>query len=465
MKGLVISAVGLCALVSIAPARTARAQSVHRVVMETFTGPGAPRFRQQTVSALVRLGHKVLPDRNVTMAANRLNIVALSDNYAAVARDMNASLFVEGSIVSKGRRSFEAALMLKSNDGVVARQTSWSGTSPANVLGKVGSSLFMRMKGLISEVPASPPPAVEPFGQAVSSAGAAAAAPQDDPLAAGPDPAAAPVEAPPTVPIAVARISDQNNDVEQGPPDGEAPPGLLAAAESERLRRMRPNRFDISVGTQLFTRVFAYQQNRVGQQQDYQVAGVPNPNVAIDYFFIPFLGLSLSGEYSVPVASTDAMGRRYRTGSFGYTAAAKLRFSFRRLDLVANAGFGENRFAIAKDSSPTAPQVANVAYPSIKTGGSARVRLGDRLALIGGGNYLYLLGVGELKTYFPFVTGNGAEGFAGVAYRVFSLFEVRATAHARAYFFNLNTLQGDPRQASGAIDRYLGANLSIAIRD
>src|SRR5688572_19558384 len=103
MKGLLFSAVGLCVFVSLAPVRPAHAQSVHRVVMETFTGAGAPRLRQQTISALVRLGQKVLPDRNVTMTAKKLNIAQLSENYPAVARDVNATLFVEGSIVANGR--------------------------------------------------------------------------------------------------------------------------------------------------------------------------------------------------------------------------------------------------------------------------------------------------------------------------------------------------------------------------
>jgi hypothetical protein len=307
---------------------------------------------------------------------------------------------------------------------------------------------------------------VEPFSQGQATSSAPASPAPLDPLAAGPAPAEAAAEPPPSsAPIAVASISDENNDVERGPPDGEAPPGLVAAAESERQRRMRPNRLDISLGTQLYLRNFVYVDSRKGPQQDYQVLGVPNPNFAIDYFPISYLGLSVSGEYSVPVASTDSMGNRYATGSYGYTAAAKLRFIFRRLDLIASAGYGENRFAIAKNNNPNAPQVANVTYPQIKTGGSARIRLGDRLALIGGGNYLYLLGVGELKTYFPFVTGNGAEGFAGVAFRAFSYFELRATGHARAYFFNMNSLAGDQREASGAVDRYLGVNLAIAFRD
>jgi hypothetical protein len=470
MKGLLFSAVGLCVFVSLAPVRPAHAQSVHRVVMETFTGAGAPRLRQQTISALVRLGQKVLPDRNVTMTAKKLNIAQLSENYPAVARDVNATLFVEGSIVANGRRAYEAKIKLKNSDGVVAREAEWAGTSPADVLKKVQGGMFLRLKGLISEVPVAPPTAVEPFSQGQAASSAPAAPPPLDPLAAGTTPASTPAEAPaeppPTAaPIAVASINDENDDVERGPPDGEAPPGLIAAAESERQRRMKPNRLDISVGTQLFARNFVYVENRVGPQQNYQVLGVPSPNIAIDYFPISYLGLSVSGEYSVPVSSRDADGKRYRTGSYGYTAAAKLRFIFRRLDLIANAGYGENRFAIAKDNSPTAPQVANVTYPQIKTGGAARVRLGNRLALIGGGNYLYLLGVGELKTYFPYVTGNGAEGFAGVAYRAFSYFELRATGHARAYFFNMNTLAGDPREASGAVDRYLGVNLAIAFRD
>jgi hypothetical protein len=229
------------------------------------------------------------------------------------------------------------------------------------------------------------------------------------------------------------------------------------------------NHIDVSVGTQVYSRIFAYNENRVGSQQNYRIVGVPAANLAIDYFPLSFVGLSVAGEYSFPLASRDADGRPYKTGSFSYSAGGKLRLTFGRVDVMAGAAFGEHTFSIAKDTNggPNVPQVADVAYRQIKGGLSTRIPFGGVFAFVGGANYLHLLGVGQLQSsdYFPYITGSGGEGYGGLAMRVMSRLEIRATVNLRAYVFSMNTQQGDPREAEGAVDQYLGLNFAVALRD
>jgi hypothetical protein len=61
---------------------------------------------------------------------------------------------------------------------------------------------------------------------------------------------------------------------------------------------------------------------------------------------------------------------------------------------------------------------------------------------VGGGNYLHLLGIGELRdVYFPFATGRGGEGFGGIAFGLpwAAGLEARLTADFRRYVFSMNS--------------------------
>jgi hypothetical protein len=449
MKGLVICAVGLCSVLSTG---TVRAEAAHRVVVEPFLGMGGQKFRQQTISALVQLGEKVIPDQTVAITADRLGIRQLSDNYAGLAKDLDATLFVDGAI-GKSRQLYVAQLKVTSSSGVLVGRATWNGRSVAALLPKIQKSILRGLKPILARQPASEPSAAS--SQLLSLA-SEAAAPASDPLAAGGVASAAPA-------AEESAAAEQVRAVEQAPSDGESPPGLVAAAEARRA--LRPNRLDLAVGTLIYQRVFAYAQNRAGPQTNYQILGVPAANFSLDYFPVSFAGVALTGEYSFPLPSRDTDGRPFKTGSFGYSVGAKLRTTLAGIALMAGGAFGEHTFTIAKDDTPQSPQVADVVYRQIKAGLSTRIPVSRAFSVIAGGNYLYLLGVGQLQAYFPYVTGQGGEGYAGVAMRVLPRLEVRGTANMRAYVFAMNSIPADARDARGAIDRYIGLNLSVAIRD
>jgi hypothetical protein len=112
--------------------------------------------------------------------------------------------------------------------------------------------------------------------------------------------------------------------------------------------------------------------------------------------------------------------------------------------------------------------VAGVNYEQVRVGGSVRVPLNDKAAIIGGANYLHLITMGQIKKeYFPNATGRGGEGFAGVAFALSWMkgLEGRVTADLRRYVFTLNPKVGDTRVAGGATDQYIGLNLGVAYRN
>jgi hypothetical protein len=87
--------------------------------------------------------------------------------------------------------------------------------------------------------------------------------------------------------------------------------------------------------------------------------------------------------------------------------------------------------------------------------------------VIGGASYLHILAMGELReAYFRRSTGHGGEGSAGVAFRLSFLegLEARITADLRRYVFAMNSQPGDEHVAGGAVDQYIGINLSFGYR-
>ena len=403
-------------------------------------------MRGQTVSALTQLGQSVLPHRMVDSVVSSLGMTYLSDNYQALARALDARLFVEGVVLEKQRRLFAAHILVRDSSGVLLGRVGFSGPGLPALLTTSERELLPRLQAIL-KTQSSGRPGAPLVTQSASRA--ASNAKQTAALRTPPDSDSLAVD----------------EDLDEA--DVDVPPRSRARAREGR-GRSPVNRFDLALGTQIYFRNFEYSDNGVGGQQDHKIAGVPAPNLALDYFPWPFFGIALSGEYSVPRVSRDAQGRGYELTSFAYSAGVKFRMIGDGSELVAGGAFGENSFAIADGGEgANRPQVADVAYRQVKLGASGRIALGTAVSLVGGGNYLHLLELGELSsaTYFPRVTGKGLDAHLGFAVRFLSMFEARATANLRRYALDMNSLEEDKRQAKSAVDRYLGFNLILAVRD
>ncbi|HEV8166376.1 MAG TPA: hypothetical protein VGR74_18370, partial [Actinomycetota bacterium] len=229
---------------------------------------------------------------------------------------------------------------------------------------------------------------------------------------------------------------------------------------------------DVALGVHVYGRNFSYNKSIVGGQQAYHLPAVPAPAVTLDYFFNKNIGITGSFEYSVALISEDKAGFRYTTSSMGYAVGAKYRLFLGNTEMIAGAAYSGYGFKITPEAGDkTPPQVAAVDYKQIKAGLSTRIPISDKFALVGGGNYLHLLSMGELRDgYFPFATGRGGEGFAGIAFALpwAAGLEGRLTADFRRYVFSMNSEQVDlaktGRIAGGAVDQYVGANIMFAFR-
>ena len=448
MKGLLVAAATLLAGTFLGNPKAASANAAHRVAIEPFVGQATSAFREQTVTALTNLGHLVLPERELAAAMSSLGVMRVSDNFGALAREMKATLYVHGAIWTERRKLMMGRLVVRGPTGVLVGEADWSGRNLTDVLLKIQSTIGARLAtilgGRADGRPADPPPVAF---RRVSNPGSGTVVEVDpgEGVRRGPSRAAA-----------GAPSEDEENAAEiSAKADAEGPGSGLST-------------IDVSAGTHLYSRTFLYNDNQVGVQRDFRQPAMPALTVSADYFFVPWLGVSLSGEYSLALASQDDDGNRFSASALGYSAIAQARFSVLAASIVAGAGFSESAFIVREDNAaPNAPEVADVIYRQIKAGASARIPLGSRVALLGGGSYLHLLYVGELATngYFPNMRGLGGEGFAGLAVAIASRFELRATGTLRQYLFTMNSLPTDPRHADGATDQYLGVNLVLAFRN
>jgi hypothetical protein len=246
---------------------------------------------------------------------------------------------------------------------------------------------------------------------------------------------------------------------------------VAASADEEETGPASPfTKLDLAVGAHVYGRKFSYNQSRLGDQRGYNLPVVSAPSVSLDYFFVPFLGITVGAEYSLALISEDSNGDRYRTSSMGYSVGVKGRHLLGSTELTGGLAYAAYSFKVTPESDdPAPPQVAGVDYKQIRVGAGVRLPLSDKVALVGGGNYLHLLGMGELQSekYFKYATGRGGEGYAGIAFALPWLagLEARITADIRRYVFAMNSEMGDTRVAGGATDQYMGANIAVGYRN
>ncbi len=443
MKGLSVAAAALCAGAFLGYPEVASANTAHRVAIEPFVGLSTPTFRDQTAVALTGLGHLVLPAREVAAAMSNLRMMRISDNFGALARELKATIFVQGSIWTESRKLVMGRLVLRGPTGVLVGEVDWSGRNLSDVMAKIRTTIAGRLAAVLGGRADGAPVAApsEPF-ERVSNPGSGTVVEVDpgDGIRRGP----------------VGAVSED----EESPSD-------ISATKSKRGRGPAASTLDVSAGPHLYSRTFLYRGEQVGTQRDFRQA-MPALTVSADYFVLPWLGVSLSGEYSLTIPSRDGDGNRFTTSSLGYSATVQGRFDVLGASVEPAAGFGENAFAVKEvDVAADGPQVADVVYRQIKAGASVRIPLGSRVALLAGAHYLHLLAVGQLASddYFPNIRGLGGEGFGGLAVAIASRFELRAAGTWRQYLFTMNSLPTDARQADGATDQYLGVNLVLAYRN
>jgi len=470
MRGALFGLVASMALIS-ARAGDAWAQKP-RVVVEQFTGTSGDKLRQAVIKMLRSRGYDTVPDKAVAVAEANLGLMSVADNYAVAAKELKASAFLAGSMA--GTTKVTAKLRLKDASGSPLGDEAWSGPTIARTLVSVDSNLGAKLDEHLGSLKGNTKP--EPVARAKE-----------------PKPEAPPVASPTPEPEAPAPVAAKKRarTAEAENVDAEA---TVAASTDDADAGSTSNLLhglDAMIGLRLYSRNHTYKDldltpsKQLRPTQAYSLPknslpGAPSIVGQADYFFHPYVGVSLGGAYSVGVYSKEesqiqghpcnATACIYRTSSYDLQLGVKGRYTIATTELTANVGYDRHVFKVVPEEGDTSPpQVAGVDLQAIRAGVGARVVVTPTLAALGGVNYLQVFRFGEIGVdYFPNMKGRGGEGYAGVAFGLpwMKGLEARALADFRRYVFTLNP---DPttaeRVAGGAVDQYIGITLAVGYRN
>jgi hypothetical protein len=223
----------------------------------------------------------------------------------------------------------------------------------------------------------------------------------------------------------------------------------------------------------MFSRNFAYNDNKVGGQQGYQAPEtkfsnlplVPAPGIALEFSPTEFLGLFGSYNRAI-VGSKDGGGSVYTTTASQFQLGAKAKLSLGSVGVEPLISYGDQVFKV--EDLPTAQgrlQVAGVDYKTLGVGADARFALGDGGSVYVGGRYLRILSAGDILSdnYFQGSAVGGDFGAGVILPLSFAKgFDFSAGLDVRRIAFAFTPDLTAKRIAGGAVDQYIGLNLGVA---
>lgn len=443
-----------------------------KVVVEQFSGPSSDKLRQMVNKAIDKAGADTVSDKKVAAAEADLGLMQASDAYGAVAKELKASGFVRGTV--SGGKKAKAKIVVRDADGNAVADQSWTGKNPAKAVEAAGKALPSAMGALLAKLKGGG------GGAAVAAkptkADKAEAAAEDK--SSSDEAAAAPKKGKAKKEVAAAKDEDADDD-DSGSSDSD---GSVRAAASDETPSAPPRGrgwtgFDVGLGVHLYSRNFTYNNvdsngdafPAIGDQQEYKLPAAPAIALSGDYFFLPYLGATIGGEWTPPVlVSKDPAGKTYTTGSYMVGVGAKGKFDVGPVELLPVLTYNIHQFSVnpKNPEAGSAPRVAPVQYSILRPGVGARMSLGS-LALLAGAGYLQVLNPGGIKSdYFPNATVKGIDGYVGGAFALPFMrgTEIRVTLDFRRYAFAMNSAMDDNRITGGAVDQYLGGNVGVGWR-
>jgi hypothetical protein len=465
------------------------------VVIEMFKGPNAPRVRAVVAKALMKSGLTVVTDKKLAAIEADLGLVKVSENYPAIARETKAVGFVAG-IVTGGRRP-KARVVVRNPEGKIIGAQGWQATGFGKLLLAVNGTAGPKIAGIISAGGGGGAPAEKP-----AVAGKAAA--EDDVLAAAEKPAkgapaeeAAAEEEDPAPRKRKSKAGDEEKSEEGEAAEGDADAEVAAEADEDepkaKKKAVAGTGLNIAFVMRMFSRNFAYNDNKRGLQQGYQAPEerynnlplVPAPGIALEFFPGALGGYGgVFGSYNrAIIGSKDSPGAGqepsvYKTSAHSWLIGAKGRFPISTLHLEPSVGYGSHAFKVENFSSaPTRIQVAPVDYRHLRLGGGLRLPFGKDNSFVAGGHYLHILSAGTIINGKDCPVGQtqaadcryfkgaalGGELFAGVDLPLSFVKGLNFTAGLdfRRITFAFTPNMTAERVAGGAVDQYVGMNLGV----
>lgn len=447
MKGAISSVLASAFLLSVG-AGIAHAEKPKRAVVEQFSGTGADKFRKLVQAELAKQGIELISDKKRAATEADLGLLQVSDNYAAFAKELKVDAFIDGTVT--GSKKLTARLKVKGPDGAAQGGASWVGANEKKLLNTIDDTLSKKLAAVFAGGGAAAKEEAAPVAEAAAKPGKTEEVAEEKPR---------------------KKKKAESEESEAPKADAEEEASVSASVDEDDGPPSAHKKLDVAVGAHVYGRKFSYNQSVLGDQRGYNLPVVSAPSISLDYFFLPYLGISASAEYSLALISEDGNGDRYRTSSFGYSVGLKGRYALgERSEVTGGLGYASNNFKVTPEADDkTPPQVAGVDYGQLRAGVGGRFGLTDTVSVLIGGSYLHLLSMGELqsKDYFEFATGRGGEGYGGIAIALpwVSGLEARLTADIRRYVFSMNSTNEDKfRRAGGATDQYIGANIAVGFR-
>jgi hypothetical protein len=440
-------------LVGTAFSSQAWAQKKRVVVVEAFKGPAADKYRIAVMKSVYREGIDVIPDKQLIKVEADLGLQRVADSYSGIARELKLTGFVSG-IITGGRRP-KARIIVRNADGKPIGGQIFQATSAPKLIAMVSAGAGTKVSAVLGSTP----------GDAATNEAEAVAAATEEPAAAAEEPAEEESKGGDAEASEKESGSDDADaDVAASADDDEDAPRKKKASGDKSLRAAFVMR--------MFSRNFAYNDNKVGGQQGYQAPEtkfsnlplVPAPGIALEFFPTSFLGVFGSYNRAI-VGSKDSGGSVYSTSASQFTLGVKSHLDLGGIGIEPLVSYGGQSYAVS--DLPTAPgrlQVAGVDYKTLGAGADARFALSGGASVFVGGRYLHILSAGEIlsETYFQ-GSAVGGEFGAGVIYPLSFAkgFDLSVGLDLRRIAFAFTPDMTAPRIAGGAVDQYVGLNLGL----
>jgi hypothetical protein len=464
----------LAQLVAMVASDEAVAQSKKKVVVEPFVGPGADRFRQMVVTVLAKQRDvAMIPDKKVAAAQADLGLTDPSKGYDALAKSLKAGAYVGGKI-TQVKKSFRAVLVVRDTTGEALSGTAWTAKKPPALLKVVGGEVGKKLPALLAQ-----------YDEELAKKSVAVASKSGDeaekPAAGGKAKAEAPAEA---EAVAAAPAEGEAQEGEAPASGGDDADASVSASRRQTGTGSMGNGmvkgFEVAAGLKYFNRNLAFNQvhdaTRMAQAISDHKVSLPALTVAAEYAPLPYLAVAAGLDYT-KIAADYGMGAKYDTQLMAYSLGVKPRWAFGNILANGILAYGVQSVKVSPvEGDASASKVPGVAYTHVKVGAGGRYTMSPQLALIGGLNYLHMLKLGDIKdgsdtkTTFPGASALGGEAFGGVAYTAPFMkgIEGRIFADYRRVVFNMGSIDDDLAKggpaAGGAIDQYIGINLTLAYR-
>lgn len=436
-----------------------------KIVVESFKGPAAAKYRIAVMKSLYAAGFEVIPDRTLVKVEADLGLRSVSDSYSGIARELKLSGFVSG-IITGGRRP-KARVIVRNPDGKPIGGQVFQATSAPKLMAMVSAGSGAKAAAVLGgasggggggPVAAAPEPKAEEAPVAAAEdeerpRKRRAAAEDDDKPAKEED-----TEEP--------AGDDADAEVAAGADDDDEPAAKKKAGSGRNLR--------LAFVLRTFSRNFQYNQSKVGRNQGYQAPEskfnglplVPSPGLAVEFFPARVFGVNLAYNRAI-IGSKDTQGSVYSTTAYTYQVGLKGRIPVSVLELEPGVAYAGSVFNIQNfKGDPTRIQVAPVDYRFVRAGSDVRIPMSGGTALSFGGHYLHVLSAGDIldvkKGYFG-GTAVGGELSAGLVMPLSFAqgldFGLGLDFRRIAFAFTPN--RNAARIAGGAVDQYIGLNLGV----